>query len=243
MMSCVLRQTEEPVIDGDHEEGTKLMRTRRLGKAVVGLATACAVIGLLGLPVSANEAEITSGTLELYSSDNTLVESIDMGPGNGTDCDPTLVNTITMTLTSTGPPPSGTWTATIESDTAGAPVGFRSRLSASFSGTFSGSTLTGTGTATAIIRPLTPSTTDDPCATVTTGTPCTVTVTAIVVTGTHTVTFPPGLQMGDSATISGDNAPGGDLGFELGVTGTCGSLIALDDGYVSLIDVTIVATT
>jgi hypothetical protein len=207
------------------------MRTRHLGRALVGVVAIAATIGLLGLPASANTASgtVTSGTLTLIGAEGDNVTTIDL-TGAGA--------TVTM---------SGTCTWTIGlSSTKGHQIGtqwFRLDLTASFGGTCTSSTLTGTtGSATLVFRKSTATT---PLTPVTGFGPCTISVTDISVTGTHTVSPIPTIEVGDTFTFAGGTNVEGDLGFEVARAGTatdCGSLIALDDGAVTFTNVTILIT-
>jgi hypothetical protein len=200
------------------------MRTHnRVSKALLGLAAAAAAIGLLGFPVAATT--VTSGVINFYDSNNSFFDDIDFGSaprcaaGSGS-------------ITKTGTTTSGTWSATINEDLATSFGGANRRavVTGSFSGTYSGSNLTGTGSFTVVFRRTTGV---DSCIVLTGAGPCTVAATAINVTGTHTA---------GSVTISGDNASGGDLGFELAVAGIapdCGAIIVLDDGYAALVNIVI----
>jgi hypothetical protein len=234
------------------------MRTRHLGKALVGLVAAAATIGLLGLPAFAHTVTatgvITSGTLTLYASDGTILTTQSLGTtGTGVTC---VASSATLTMTDVPHPNSttGTWTAT-QTSTTGIQIGtqwFTSVLTITFApnttttwtGTYSGATLTATNTtpgtggiATAVLRK---STAGAPCTPV--AGPCTISVQDIEVTGTHTVNPPPEIAAGDSATVSGGTNSWGDFGFEVAVSGTagdCGSLIAADDGAVTFANVVI----
>jgi hypothetical protein len=213
------------------------MGTRHLSKALVGLVTTAGLLGLLGLPASAVPATVTSGTIEMYNSDNELIETVDLDPtggSGGVSCNTALTSSIGMSGTAT----SGTWTASVDTDSAitiGA-THFRAVLTGSLSGSYGTSTLSGSGGAVATIRRTTGA---GSCTYLTTAGTCTVTATAVNVAGTHTVSSPPTIQSGATATIDGDNAFGGDLGFEMDVTGNavdCGVLIGLIDGYVKIVD-------
>jgi hypothetical protein len=212
------------------------MRTRHLGKAMVGLAAAAATIGLLGLPASAATGDVIDGDVVLISSSGTPLHTVDFS-ATGNDC-VAIPNTLTMSGTAT----SGTWAATLASDsriTIGT-TNFRAVLTTNVSGTYGASTLAGTGSATAVIH----RTTGANCTYNTAFGDCTVSVTGINLLGNHTVTAPPTIQSGATATVSGDNGTPDDLGFEVDVTGSgtdCGSLITLIDGAVELVDVVLEA--
>jgi hypothetical protein len=239
------------------------MRTRHLGKALIGLAATAATVGLLGLPAAAHTvsatAVITGGTLSLTGSGGPppiTTQTLGTG-GTGVSCVATS-GTITMSDGPAAAPHAPTtianWTFTQTSAT-GVLIGgqwFRSELTITFHpsngswvGTYTsgvgGGTLTGTGgTATAVLRKSTATT---PCVAI--AGPCTIAVADISVTGTHTVDPTPDIAVNDTATVSGGTNGEGDLGFEVSVGGTasdCGSLITADDGAASFSNVTILVT-
>jgi hypothetical protein len=225
------------------------MRTRPLGKALVGLAIAASTIGLLGLPASAHTGsgtgEVTAGTLELLGTNSPPpIHTQDLSLTT-TECSPSDTTLFMDDLLTNphAPTTTGEWTATLFSDTVvtiGTPT-FRAVLNATLSGTYSGSTLTGvTGTATVALRKSTG------CTYLTTAGTCTIAVTNLLVTGTHTVTPTPDIAVNDTATVSGGTPSGaGSLTFEVAVTGTatdCGSLIGADDGAVTVTNVTVLVT-
>jgi hypothetical protein len=217
------------------------MRTRHLGKALVGLAAAAATIGLLGLPASANSGTgvVTDGDLVLLSSEGGTIHTQDLA-ATTTACTPSS-NTLTMTGGTTG-----TWSATLSSNTA-VTIGtthFKATLSATVGGTYDATTLTGTtGGATAtLIR-----TTGAGLCTVLTGAGnCVITVTGLLVDGTHTVSPTPTIGVGDTATVSGGTNDPGDFGDEVAVSGTganCSSLITATDGALTLTNTSVLVTT
>jgi hypothetical protein len=213
------------------------MRTRHLGKAVAGLAAAAATIGLLGLPASANSGtgEINQGTLTLIGAESQTVHEQDLSSDDPTTECTASSNTLSMSGGTTG-----TWSATLSSNTA-VTIGttpFKATLSATVGGTYDATTLTGTtGSATAtLIR----TTAAGSCTPLTGAGNCVITVSGLLVDGTHNVSPTPTIGVGDIATVSGGTNAEGDLGFEVAVNGTatnCASLLGADDGAVTLASV------
>jgi hypothetical protein len=219
------------------------MGSRHLSKALVTLAIAGVAVGLLGLPAAANKrfATINGGSLVLYDSANGIVDNVSLG--GGITCDPNIQSF--MEMTSNGAPPTvGNWEMAVLWDFADniAGTNFRIRMDARELGPYAGVGLASTtGDFVNVFR----RTTGVGSCTYTPGTGnCTVTATAISVTGTHTVAATPTINVNDTMTVSGHNGSGGDLGFEVSVTGTaadCGPLVALDDGAVEYTNLTLKA--
>jgi hypothetical protein len=234
------------------------MRTRHLGRALVGLVAAAATIGLLGLPGSAHTTasgtgNITSGTLTVINADGTTLTTQTLGTtGTGVTC---TASSASLTMTDPDHPHDnvGTWTW-VQTSSTGVQIGtqwFKSDLiialvpntNTTWSSNYTGSALTATGGF--AVATLTKSSATTPCTPLTTAGPCTIRVSNISVTGTHTVAAPPTILPGHSATVSGGTNTEGDLGFEVAVTGTagnCGSLIAANDGAVTFSTVTFLVT-
>jgi hypothetical protein len=237
--------------DGAHE-GAWPMRTRHLSKTLTALVAAALMIGLLGLPAAANTAtgQITSGTLTLRTADGATLKDFVFPPA--TPCTPSSA-TFSMSGTAT----SGSWQMTLfrnSGETIGAQnfrVTFQmpSPGAETLMGTYAASTLSGTsgtsGNAGTMRIVAIKSTTTDPCIPLMGAGNCTIEITKLIAAGVHDVTPPPTILPGDTATISGNNGPENDLGFEVSVPGTatnCGSLVTADDGSVVLTDIHFLAT-
>jgi hypothetical protein len=234
------------------------MRTRHLGRALVGLVAAAATIGLLGLPASAHcvsaTGEIIDGDITIINSSSEVLDTINLDGTEGVTCTESAATLKMDDLQ--GPLPhtpttTGTWKATQTSST-GIQIGtqwFKSDLVITFApntnttwvSAYSGTVLTATGGF--ADATLTKSTATTPCVPLTTGA-CTIEVRDITVdnTSTHTVSPTPDIEDTDSAVVDGGTNVENDLGFEVAVTGgatACGSLLGADDGAVTFSDVTI----
>jgi hypothetical protein len=192
------------------------MRTRHLAMGLVALVAAAA-IGLPGPPASAFPITITGDTLDLYGGDGTPVTSADLGTSAPVSCS---ADGSDMTFSGGS---TGTWSLSLALDHAFAigTTNVRAVITGTISGTYTSTALTGTGDFVLAVRRTTGS---GVCTYLTTAGTCTVTATSVGLSGTH-------------GAVSGDNAPAGDLGFEVDVTGTatdCGSLIAVSDGSVEI---------
>jgi hypothetical protein len=172
-------------------------------RIAVGVTAVAALVAALGAPASANtvNATITGGSIDLYDSTVTLVDSLAL-PGT-----PCAAATGSITTTAT------TWTASMSLNFAQTVGGVNQRVVATLagSGTYTGTNVTGTINVTLVARPATG-------CTVTGGT-CTLT-DSVTVNGVFTAANPATLVAGDTLTTSGS-------GGGAGVTGTCGALIAV----------------
>jgi hypothetical protein len=213
------------------------MRHRRIARAAAtGLIAVTVTIGLFPLPAAASEVDVTytGGTLEIYSSTDTLLLSVDLAAAP--DCE-----TPRTTFDFDYPDP-GKYQETVSTTK-------RHGTQIITTGKYRNGTYTGTGNT----KTLTPTTgwydftlirtanPTSPCVPSTTSGTCTITSVGIMGTGELTATDPANLTTGDAFLWNGDNGPAGDLGFETSVSGTataCGSLISADDGYVAIVDET-----
>jgi hypothetical protein len=207
------------------------MRTRHLGKALVGLVAVATMVGPIAPPVSADTrtAAFTSGSVTLVDVTGANLGPIGVGTA-GVHCTTSFSSTVTMAGSAT----TGTWAAAVNSDKvyALATTNFRIMLDVDVYGTYSGSTLIGAGgDVIAIIAP----TVGTPGSCTVTASPCVVTSEAVTVSGTHTVTAKPTIQTGATFTLTGGNGAENDFGFETMPFGACGGFFAnMADGAIIL---------